>query len=89
MEITPFVLVASVATLTLVLAAVGIQIIRILGEIKKSVEKVNKILDDAGKVTENFAGPTSSVSGLFFGLKTGLKVLRVLLERKKDKKENE
>lgn len=89
MEIVPAVLATSVGILTVVLALVGIQIIRILNEVKKSVEKANKMLDDAGRMTESLAGPTSSLSGIFFGLKTGLKVLKVLLARKKGKKENE
>lgn len=89
MEIVPAVLAASIGILTVTLAFVGFQIVRILSEAKKSVEKVNKMLDDAGRMTESIAGPTSSISGIFFGLKTGLKVLKVLLGRKKGGKGDE
>lgn len=87
MEITPAVLAASIGILTVVLALVGVQIFRILVEVKRSAEKVNKMLDDAGRVTESFAGPTSSLSGMFFGVKTGLRVLKILFNRKKGKKD--
>jgi len=89
MEMTQVILVVSVGVLTVVLALVGFQIFQILREFKRSVEKINKILEDMGKVSENMTKPTSSFSGVFFGLKTGLKVLKLFMERKKKKKENE
>lgn len=89
METVQIVLVGSVGLLTVVLALAGVQIIRILGEIKKTVEKINKILDDMGRVTGQVAQPESTFSGIFFGLKTGAKILRVLLARHKKRKENE
>lgn len=79
---------SSVVILTVVLALGGVQIIRILGEVKRSVEKGNKILDDMGKLTDNVAKPSSPISSVFFGAKTGLKLLKILLNRKKKEKEN-
>jgi ABC-type multidrug transport system fused ATPase/permease subunit len=38
-------------TLTLLLVVIGIQIFNILKEVRVSVQKTNKMLDDAGKVT--------------------------------------
>lgn len=85
---TQIVLMTAVGILTVVLALAGVQIIRILKELKITVEKVNKMLGDMGRVTENIAKPTSPLNNLFFGVKAGLRVLKVLLKRSK-KKENE
>ena len=83
MEITQIVPAFSIGVLTVVLALVGVQVIRILQEFKKTVEKINKILEDLGRVTEDVSKPTLPLSGIFLGLKTGLKVLRIILKRKK------
>lgn len=88
MEPIQIVLMGSVVMLTIVLALGGLQIIRILGEVKRSVEKGNKILDDMGKLTDSVAKPSSPVNSIFFGAKTGLKILKIFLNRKKKEKEN-
>lgn len=89
MEITQIILFSSIGVLTIVLALVGVQIIRILNEVKKTVEKTNKILDDMGKLSESIARPASSLNSAVLGLKTGFKILSLFLERKRKKKENE
>lgn len=81
------VLIFSVGILTVVLAVVGVQIVRILGEVKKTVEGVNKILEDAGRLSENITKPTSSLTSLFVGAKMGLKILEIFLRRKGKKRE--
>lgn len=89
MEATQIILVVSVGTLTIILSLVGVQVVRILKEVKITIEKINKILEDMGRVTENVAKPTSSFNGIFFGLKAGLKILKLLMSRDKRRKENE
>jgi len=83
MEITQIVPAVSIGVLTVVLALVGVQVIRILQEFKKTVEKINKILEDLGRVTDDASRPTLPLAGIFLGLKTGLKVLRIILKQKK------
>ncbi|MDP3998397.1 MAG: hypothetical protein Q8P89_02180 [bacterium] len=83
MEPAPIVLSSAVGILTVVLALVGIQVVRILQEVRGSVQRFNKILGDVGKVTEGATSPTSSFSGMFFGAKMGLKILKTLLARHK------
>lgn len=83
MEITQIVIASAIAVLTAVLALVGIQVFRILKEFKKTFERINKILEDMGRVTESIARPASSAPGLFLSLKTSLKVLSAFLKRRK------
>ena len=58
-------LVAVVVVLTILLVVIGIQVVNILREIKRSLEKINKILDDAGAISENVSKPLSNVTGVF------------------------
>ena len=72
---TQILLIIVVSVLTAILAVVGIQVVYILRESRRSIEKFNKILDDAGKVSEavtkpitslfNSLGSFSGLSGLF------------------------
>lgn len=86
-DITQILLVMVVTVLATVLTIVGIQIIHILKEFRKTVEKTNKILDDTGTVTESIAKPMSSMSGLIMGIKSGLEIFDVLKRRREGSRE--
>ena len=59
---TQILLIIVVSVLTAILAAIGLQVFNILKESRRSIEKVNKILDDAGKVSEAVTKPITSLS---------------------------
>jgi len=69
------IIVGVITVLTLVLAVVGIQIILILQEIRKSMGKMNHIVDDVQGLTSKIVESTTSVSGMVVGLKTALSLL--------------
>lgn len=77
-DITQILIVVVVTVLTTLLTVGGIQVINILKEFRKTVEKTNKILDDAGVVSESIAKPASSFSGLIMGIKSGMEVFKFL-----------
>lgn len=77
-----------IIVLTILLIVLGIQVFFILRELRKTIEKANKILDDTGTITESVSGPISSLSSLAMGLKTGALVAR-LFEKKKHHKKDE
>ena len=77
-DITQILIVIVVTVLTTLLTVGGIQVINILKEFRKTVEKTNKILDDAGVVSESIAKPASSLSGLIMGIKSGMEVFKCL-----------
>ena len=60
-----------ISVLTLLLIVLGIQVFFILRELRQTIAKTNKVLDDASEITESVSTPLSSVSGILMGLKTG------------------
>jgi len=82
-------LIIVVTTLTVLLTVVGIQVFFILKEIRRSVEKMNKILDDAGTISESVAKPISSLSSSIGSLSGIAGLLGWLITRTKKEKERE
>lgn len=84
-------LVVVIVVLTTLLVVIGIQVVNILREFKKSLEKVNKILDDAGIISGSVAKPMADFSGFFEGVKGGLKIIEWLVDflREKGKKKQQ
>jgi len=86
MDTTQVLLTIVVTVLTILLSVIGIQIAFILAEFKKTVEKMNKMLDDAGRVTGGISKSVTGMSGMFEGIKTGLKVVN-FFGKKKEKED--
>lgn len=81
------VLLVVIIILAILLVALGIQVFFILRELKQTVSKANKVLDDTGVITESVSGPISSLSTLAMGLKTGATIAS-LFKKKKHSKED-
>lgn len=91
-DITQFILISVVVSLTVVLIVIGIQTVAILKEFRNTVSKINKILEDTGLITESVAKPISVASGFLVGLKSRpllQGVLKVLKKRSKKEKVEE
>jgi uncharacterized protein YoxC len=80
-------LVIVISVLTLLLTVIGVQVFFIFKELRHSVEKMNKILDDAGKISESVAKPFSAISGSLSSFSSLAGALGWLVNRAK-KKEN-
>ena len=76
-----------VIVLTILLAVLGFQVFFILKELRKTIDKVNKVLDDTGTITESVSKPISSLSSIAMGLKAGAKIAKILNGEKKNKKD--
>lgn len=76
-----------VLVLTALLVATGFQFFKILGEFRKTVQKMNKMLDDSGVVTETVAKSVSGLTGVGAGIKTALSVFSFFKKTKKAKDE--
>ncbi|MEK7186246.1 MAG: hypothetical protein AAB675_02700 [Patescibacteria group bacterium] len=74
-----------IIVLTILLLALGIQVFFILRELRQTINKANKVLDDTGIITESVSGPISNLSNMASGLKMG-SIIASLLSRKKTKK---
>jgi hypothetical protein len=65
------ILLVVIGVLTTLLVVLGIQIFFILQELRKTVKKANRILDNANSITENIEGPLEAISSVIIGLKAG------------------
>jgi len=76
-----------IIVLAVLLVILGIQVFFILRELRQTITKVNKVLDDTGTITESVSGPISNISTLMMGLKTGATFASLLnLKKKKTSK---
>lgn len=73
-------------TLTILLVVLGVQVFYILKEIRFSVQKTNKMLDDAGKVSGTVSEGVTSMSGFMNGIRQGLQMITAL-QKKGEKNE--
>lgn len=85
MDTAQIVLIFVVLVLTALLVATGFQFFKILGEFKKTVQKINKMLDDGGVVTETVSKSIAGLSGVGTGIKTALSVFSFFKKHKKEK----
>lgn len=81
-------LVVSILTTILVLA--GIQVVHILKELRETIRKTNKMMDDFQLISSSIAKPIAGVSGFLTGIKSGMEVVNLFLKSsdKITKKEN-
>ncbi len=86
---TQILLIVVVSVLAVILAFIGIQVFYILREGRRSIEKVNKILDDAGDISESIAKPISSLSSSISGLSGITGLLNWVFKKRKGKEEND
>lgn len=89
--ITPIqiLLIVVVVTLTVILSVIGIQVFFILKEFRESMKKTNKILDDAGEISESISKPISALSNSIVGFSGITGLLGWLRNRKKGDKTDE
>lgn len=81
---TQILLVIVVIVLTILSTAIGLQIFYILKEFRKSVEKINKILDDCGVASGSVAKSIAGITGLTAGLRTILSLFGMFKKGEKN-----
>ena len=57
--------------LTIFLVVLGIQVFLILKDLRVTIAKTNKILDDSAEISEAVKGPIVGVSNALMGIRTG------------------
>ena len=91
-NLTQVILVVVIATLTVLSVVIGIQVVKILQELRTSMQKMNGILDDVADMTHSVSQPMVSLSGLVDNLKGGVKIVALfkkLLGRADEENEEE
>lgn len=86
------ILLVVITVLTILLVVLGTQVLFILQELRKTIKKANKILDNANSITENIEGPLEAISSLVLGLKAGsflsvAKFIKNFVSRDKEEEE--
>lgn len=72
------VLLLVLVVLTVLLIVLGVQVYFILKELRQTVAKANKVLDDTGVITESVSGPIATISSLATGVKTGALIAKFI-----------
>lgn len=58
-----------IITLTVLLVILGVQVFYILRDLRQTVKKTNKILENADSITEGIQGPITAISSFVLGAK--------------------
>lgn len=69
MDITEILLIFVILVLTLFLIIVGIQVFFILKDLRLTISKFNKVLDDFAFISQKIRDPLSSLSSATFAIK--------------------
>lgn len=72
-----------VIILSILLLVLGIQVFFILRELRHTVSKANKVLDDTGTITESVSGPITTLSSVVSGVKVGAALVHLLKKKKR------
>ena len=64
--------------LTLLLLILGIQVFFILKDLRKTITKANKVLDNTGDITQSVSQPLSSLASILMGLKMGGTIAKII-----------
>lgn len=89
MDTAQILLLSVVTVLSLLLLILGIQVFLILKEFKKTISKINRILDDAATLTESISAPIENFSSILAGIRTGVSIMNLFKKKKKNKNEEE
>lgn len=84
MDITQLVIVISLSFVTITLVFVGVWAVLVLTELRNSLKKVNRILENAQSITDSVVGPVSSFSEFLMGFKNGFTIFNKFFKDKKD-----
>ncbi len=85
MDTTQLLLTLVLTITTVLLIVVGIQLILVLKEVRKTVKKVNGIIESFEKLGGSMEHGFSEFIGFFSGIKTFFKVIDILHTRKNGK----
>jgi uncharacterized protein YoxC len=85
MDTTQILLIVTLGTMTVFSVIIGIQLIQVLNELKKTLKTVNKVVDGFEAVGLNLEHGFSEIVGFVNGIKTIFRVFEVFGNKKNDK----
>ena len=90
-DLMQYLLIFVISSLTTILIIIGVQVVKILKQVKLALKKSNDMLEDAKTVTHSVAEPVEAASDFLMGLKKGFKLVDVIdkvLEKRTKSKED-
>ncbi len=85
MDATQLLLSVVLTVTTILLVVIGIQLIFILRDFRKTIKKVNGIIEEFEKIGMNVEHGFSEVTGFFQGAKTLFKIIDIIHSKKNAK----
>ncbi|PIY80544.1 MAG: hypothetical protein COY80_02155 [Candidatus Pacebacteria bacterium CG_4_10_14_0_8_um_filter_42_14] len=79
MELVPTVFAVVLVILAIVLSVVGVQMVLVLAELKRTLQKVNNAVETAETKISGLMQPLQQLGGAVSGVKTGLKVFEAFV----------
>ena len=79
MEYLPVIFAIILGILTIVLTVVGVQMVMVLSELRRTLQKVNVTLDTVEHTVESGTQPLHSLGGMAAGLSSGFKVFETFV----------
>lgn len=76
-----------IVVLTILLVVLGIQVFFILRDLRKTIMKANKVLDNTGDITQSVSQPLTSFSSILMGLKAGGTIANIIKKATEDKED--
>lgn len=73
-DMLPIILIIALVILTIVLSVVGVQIVITLVDVRKTLTRVNGVLDDWETKLDSLTNPLKNLGGMVSGLQTGFKM---------------
>jgi len=83
MDITQSVLLAIIIVLTIFLVVLGFQAFFALKDLRKTLRKVNKLVDDADDIVGQIRKPVDSISNILTGMTAGAGLAHLFKNAKK------
>ena len=82
MDATQVLIMVVILALTIMMVVIGVQVVFILQEIRKSLSKGNKMLDDVSMVSGSISKTVSEATGVVDGIKAGLSLVSLFHHKK-------
>lgn len=84
MDITQVIIAISLSIITIAIVACFIFLIKFIQDLRKLLNQVSPIIDDANLISSSIARPVSSASEFLMGFKNGFKLFNSFSKSKKD-----
>lgn len=82
MDPVQFIILLISVIVTAAILIIGYQVYQLLKDLRTSLRKMNRILDDTGDITESVKKPVDSLSNLTSGIQAGISIVEKFAKRK-------